>query len=273
MSYNTIETSLDGRTPIRLYLFKRGALTWAYNSSSQAIKRGTVLYKSVLGGLKDQGIIISDGGISDNFKITAPADIEIAKLFYAMPPSARIELEVSNTHLQTDDVQPVWWGVVTSVNELKVDEVEIVVSPYETIANRPGITLVYGRQCGALIYDNLCKVNKELYRVRSTVQQVNVTGIETPTAANYSDGYFNGGFVEYTITGGELERRYIEQHNSSSLILWGGSQGIEQGQDISLFPGCDTSTSLCNNQYQNHLNRQSFEHMQGTSPFDGNQVF
>lgn len=273
MSYKTIETSVDKRTPIRLYTFKRGALVWAYNSSSQAIKRNNVLYRSLLGGLSDQGIIISDGGISDNFKITAPADIEIARLFYGMPPSSRIELEVANTHLQSDEVKPVWWGVVVSVNDLAADKVEIIASPAETLANRPGVTLVYSRQCGAMIYDDLCKVDKEKYRVRGTTDQVMITGIETASAAGYADGYFNGGFVEYSITGGELERRYIEKHEGSNLILWGGSEGINQGQTISLFPGCDTAPSTCVNKFNNHLNRQSFEHLQGHSPFDGNQVF
>lgn len=273
MSFNTVETSLAARTPIRLYLFKRGALTWPYNSSSQAIKRGNVLYKALPGGLSDRGIISSDGGISDNLTITAPADIEIARLFYGIPPSARIELEVFNTHLQTDEYIPTWHGVVVSVRDTKIDRVEIIASPNESLTDRPGVTLVYSRQCGAVIYDDQCKVNKELYRVRANAEQIVVTGIETTTAANYSDGYFNGGFIEYSIAGGELERRYIEQHEGSSLTLWGGSEGINQGQAISLFPGCDTDPNICYNKFKNHLNRQSFDHLQGRSPFDGNQVF
>lgn len=273
MSYNTIEKSLVERTPIRLYKFKRGALTWAYNSSAEDIKRDNTLYKSIAGGLSDQGIIISDGGISDNFKIIAPADIDIVKQFYGMPPSARVELEVSNTHFQTEEIKPVWWGVIISITDKSINSVEIIASPNESITNRPGVTLVYSRQCGAVIYDGQCKVNKELYKVKSNVQQVTTSGIEVTNVANYQDGWFSGGFIEYTIEGGEIERRYIEKHSRTSLVLWGGSQGLKQGQVISLFAGCDTNPTTCKNKFNNQLNRQSFDHLQGKSPFDGNQVF
>lgn len=274
MSFNDAEKSLDGRKPIRLYKFTRGALVWAYNTSSEPIKRDNVIYKSLVGGISDRGIIRSDGSSnSDSFTITAPADIDVAKLFYGMPPNARIELEVANSHLQTEEIVKVWFGAVVSVRDTSTDKAEIIAAPFESLANTTGVNLTYSRQCGAVIYDQQCKVNKELHRIRTSIQQLAITGIVTSDAAKYADGYFSGGFIEYTIEGGEIERRYIEQHSGINLTLWGGSQGLEAGQAVSLFTGCNQSPDMCNNKFNNYLNRRSFEHLQGRSPFDGNQVF
>lgn len=273
MSYKQIEQSLASRTPIRLYSFKLGSLRWDYNTSSETIKRNNIQYKAIKGGISDGGIIVSDGGISDNFKITAPASIAIARLFDNMPPSSRLNLEVSNTHAQNDEVIPAWWGVVVTVTEKTAATVEIVASPNETLANRPGVTLVYSRQCGAMIYDQQCKVNKELYRMRGTIQQTAVSAVTITEAANQPDGWFNGGFIEYTDSNGELDRRYIEQHAGTELSLWGGTQGLNTGQTVSLFAGCNRLQATCTNKFNNQLNRQAFDHLQGWSPFDGSQIF
>lgn len=273
MSYKQIEQSLDNRTPIRLYTIKQGAVRWDYNTSSETITRNNIQYKAVKGGISDGGIIVSDGGISDNFKITAPASIAIARLFDNLPPSSRLTLEVANTHLQTEEVIPAFWGVIVTVTEKTAATVEIVASPNETLTNRPGVTLVYSRQCGAMIFDHQCKVNKELYRVKGEVQQTAVSAVTINEAANHPDGWFNGGFIEYTDSHGELDRRYIEQHTGTTLYLWGGSQGLNNGQSVSLYAGCNGSPDACTNKFNNALNRQAFDHLQGWSPFDGSQIF
>lgn len=273
MNYKQIEQSLASRTPIRLYTFKLGAVCWDYNTSSETVIRHGVRYKTIKGGISDRGIIVSDGGISDNFTLTAPATIEIARLFDNMPPSSRLTLEVANTHLQTDEVIPTFWGVVVTVTEKTAATVEITASPNETMTNRPGVTLVYSRTCGAMIYDHQCKVNKELYKVRTTLQQIAVSAVTVSEAGNYSDGWFSGGFIEYTNSNGELDRRYIEQHTGTTLHLWGGTQGLNQSQAINLYAGCNGSPDACANKFNNSLNRQAFDHLQGWSPFDGSQIF
>lgn len=273
MNYKQIEQSLASRTPIRLYTFKLGAIRWNYNTSSETIIRNNIKYKTIKGGLSDRGFIVSDGGISDKFTLTAPATIEIARVFPSMPPGSRLTLEVANTHLQTEEVVPAFWGGVDTVTEKTAATVEIIAIPNETMTNRMGVTLVYSRTCGAMIYDHQCKVNKELYKVRTTLQQIAVSAVTISEAANHPDGWFSGGFIEYTDSNGELDRRYIEQHIGAELNLWGETQGLNPGQIISLYAGCNGSPDACANKFNNSLNRQAFDHLQGWSPFDGSQIF
>lgn len=273
MSYNTIENSLAERAPIRCYKFSRGALTWLYNTSSEMIKRNNMQFLALTGGISDNGIINSNGSQTDDFSVIAPATIEIAKLFNEQAPSNRIYLTVYDTHLDTDELVQRWYGAINSINYSEIDQVKIICTPNASLANKPGVTQAYTRQCNAVIYDKQCKVNKERYRVNGTVQQISPTSIQVPQAANYQDGWFNGGFIEFNVGSGELDRRYIENHQGITLILWGGGVSLSLGQTISLFPGCDLTIGTCQKKFDNLLNMQACPHIQGRSIFDGNPVW
>lgn len=272
MNYSEIEKSLTNRQPIRLYEFRRGALSWLYNTSEQPIKRKNMLFKALIGGIKDGGIITSDGGQSDNFTITAPATIEIARLFLTMPPSSRISITVYNTHAGTDEFIQRWYGAVIGVNYSAIDSVKITCQSIDALTNKPGATEVYSRQCNAVIYKGKCMVNKIDYKMIGKIIKITRTNIEVVEATSRPDGWFNGGFFEYSIGDGESDSRYIESHVGQVLTVWGNTSGLQLGQMINLYPGCNLTADHCLNKFNNLLNRQSFEHIQGRSPFDGNPV-
>ncbi len=272
MNYSQIEKSIATRQPVRLYEFSRGALRWLYNTSSESIKRQNKLFKSLAGGLSDQGIITSDGGQSDNFTIIAPPDIEIATLFLNMPPSSRINLTVYNTHIGTNDIIPCWYGTVIGINYSENDRIKITSQTTDAMTNKPGATEVFTRQCNTLIYSKKCQVNKEDYKILGNILQTSITTVDVVAAENLPDGWFNGGFFEYSIGDGEQDRRFIESHLGKTLTLWGGTQGLRIGQAVSLYPGCNRTTTDCTNKFSNILNYQGFPHIQGRSPFDGKPV-
>ncbi|UYZ84278.1 phage BR0599 family protein [Entomomonas sp. E2T0] len=273
MSYETIENSLADREPIRCYKFSRGALTWLYNTSSEAITRNNMRFLALTGGISDSGIIRSNGSQTDNFTVIAPATIAIAKLYNEQAPSNRIYLTVYNAHRNTEKLIQCWYGAINGINNSEIDQVKIICTPNASLANKPGATQVYARQCDAVIYDTKCKVNKELYRVNGTVQQISTSSIQVIQAANYPDGWFNGGFIQFDVGSGELDRRYIENHQGATLIVWGGGVNLNLGQAINLFPGCNQATSTCQNKFDNLLNMQACPHIQGRSIFDGNPVW
>lgn len=272
MNFNMLEQSLDQRKPARMYQFSRGPLRWCYNSSAEVIKYDNQIFKPLIGGISDRGIIRSDGGQSDTFIITAPNDIEVAQLFVDVPPSSRIQLTVFNTHLGTECVQPVWYGVIGTVNFSVQDSVEISCINNETLTNRPGVTAVYSRQCNAVLYDKQCAVNKEKFKVAATIKQITPMTIEVMEAGSYSPDWFTGGFIEFNVGSGEIDRRYIEKHTGTTLTLLSGSISLKDGQNIALYPGCNLMATTCQEKFNNLLNRKAFDHLQGQSPFDGNPV-
>ena len=56
MSFDSRERSLAAGTPVRYYEFRRGVMRWLYNSSDRDISVGTQVFRSVRGGISDNGI-------------------------------------------------------------------------------------------------------------------------------------------------------------------------------------------------------------------------
>ncbi|EKM4240507.1 hypothetical protein V4422_006288, partial [Pseudomonas aeruginosa] len=81
MSFNSRESSLADGQPVRLYQFSRGAIRWSYNSSDRDITYQNQVFRTVPGGITDNGIICSGDPQSDQFVITAPADLDVALLY------------------------------------------------------------------------------------------------------------------------------------------------------------------------------------------------
>ncbi|MDF5991347.1 hypothetical protein P4119_17925 [Pseudomonas aeruginosa] len=59
MSFNSRESSLADGQPVRLYQFSRGAIRWSYNSSDRDITYQNQIFRTVPGGITDNGIICS----------------------------------------------------------------------------------------------------------------------------------------------------------------------------------------------------------------------
>ncbi len=56
MSFNSRESSLADGQPVRLYQFSRGAIRWSYNSSDRDITYQNQVFRTVPGGITDNGI-------------------------------------------------------------------------------------------------------------------------------------------------------------------------------------------------------------------------
>ncbi len=123
------------------------------------------------------------------------------------------------------------------------------------------------------MYDTDCTVDPTAFRVEATLLTITGATVESATFDGYDDGYFDGGYVEWDIGGGEQERRGIETHVGSVLTLLGGTDGIATGLAVRTYPGCDGTDTTCNDKFDNIENSGGHPHLQGSSPFDGNPVF
>lgn len=272
MNFNQLEKSLDSRQPVRLYEFTKGFFKYTYNSSAVNISYNNQIFKSLIGGISDSGIIRSDGGNSDALNIIAPADIEVAQLFVDIAPSRKVILKIYNTHLGVTEIKPIWQGEVVTVSFAESDRIKLVAIPTESATNKLGATQTYSRQCNAVLYDKRCKVNKQLYKKTGTIMQMNLTSIKVIEAATMPDGWFTAGYIEYDIGDGDYEVRAIEFHSKDSLVLLGGTAGLKERQTINFYAGCNLTKETCKIKFNNLLNMQATPYLKGKSPFDGNPV-
>jgi len=273
MSFDAREQSLATGQPIRLYKFSRGVLSWLYNSSERDITLGTETYKTLRGGIEDNGILQSGDPEQDKFILTAPGDIEVAKLYRTYSPSDEVTLDVFDMHYGDDEVLSSWSGSITTVDWPSPERCQISCLSLEASMEQPGLVDTYSRSCTAVLGDVRCGVDLNLYRVTTTLQSLTGSEVSSGAFEAYADGYFTAGYVEWSVGSGEYDRRHIEAHTGSSLTLLGGTAGLSAGMSVRVYPGCDFLIGTCDGKFDNAVNFRGEPHLQGESPFDGNQVW
>jgi uncharacterized phage protein (TIGR02218 family) len=273
MSFDSREASLDAGKPIELYRFRRGVISWAYNSSDRDMSFNNETYKGLRGGISNDGIRRTGEVSADRLKITAPADLEVAALYRGVPPSVEIRLTIYEHHYGESDAKAVWNGTIESVGWPALDRCLIAAQPLTSTLDVPGLRLTWDRSCGASLYDRRCKVNRDLFRVDLTIQSMTGASVSTAVAAGFEDGWYDGGFIEWPVGMGEYDRRTIELHQGSVLHIMGGTAGLVVGMALRCYPGCNRTAPVCHLKYDNLDNMRADPNMMGKNIFNGEPVF
>ncbi|HBO4355109.1 phage BR0599 family protein [Pseudomonas paralcaligenes] len=271
MSHSARESSIAAGEPIRLYKFRRGVLVWLYTSAAFDIPIGSEIYRTVRGGITDDGIRRTGELSADRLKVTAPAGLDVAQLYRGVPPSAEIELIIYDAHFGEAQAEVAWWGSIESVRWPALDRCEISGLTLLATLDVPGLRLTWERNCGAALFDRHCKVNRDLWRVELAIQSRTGEALSSGGAVAYGDGWFSGGFVEWPVGAGEYDRRAIEHHQGSTLQILGGTSGIPNS--VRAYPGCARTAQVCKDKFNNLLNLRCDPNLMGTNPFDGDPVF
>lgn len=87
------------------------------------------------------------------------------------------------------------------------------------------------------------------------------------------DGWFRGGIL-VTETG---IRRFILDHIGDTIILIKPIPGFaelseEVPQNVILYPGCDRTTKMCREKFDNLPNHGGFPFMPSRNPFNGSSI-
>lgn len=271
MTHDLRERSRADGQPIRLYDFQRGVLRWTYCGADRDIAYGGLTYLAK--AINDDGIRQSGETSADALTITAPWDIEVVRPFRGVPPSAEIGVTVRDMHYGETEAIVSWVGSISTVKRPAPNKCEIVCQSLSASMDRSGLTLSWSRNCPFNVFDASCKADRNAYKVAATVQDLTGAAVSSGTFASRPDGWFSGGYIEWDIGSGEIERRGIEDHAGSTLNLLGGSDGVSLGLAVTAYPGCSRVIQVCNDKFNNSINYGGIWHMPGKSPFDGTPIF
>lgn len=271
MTHDARERSRADGKPIRLYEFGRGAMRWLYCSADRDIVHGGRIYAAR--AVSDDGIRQAGELSADALVVTAPWDIDVVRQFRGMPPSVEISLTVRDMHYGETDAAVVWVGSIAGVKWPAPNKCEISCQPLAASFERSGLTRTWERNCPYTLFDTDCTVDRNQYKTAITVQSLTGAAIQAGALAAQPDGYFSGGFVEWDIGDGEVERRGIESHAGSTAALLGGTDGLVIGQALTAYPGCGRTIAICQDKFGNAVNYGGIPHLPGKSPFDGTPIF
>lgn len=271
MSFETTERSNYDSIPTALYEFAIGLNTWRYSSGEVPVTIAGNVYAPM--PISDNGIVQSGDVQNDDFVVTLPADTPIASLFIGTPPSSKILVAVRRMNYGENDAPVVWVGEVKSGKRISLLAFEITCKTLSASLNRNGLRLAWSRSCPHALYDQNCKADPNAFGVSAQVDMFTGGTIASAAFDALPDGYLSGGYFEWEMLSGVMERRGIENHTGAVLIVLGTTDGLAPGQFVNVYPGCDRISSTCQLKFNNLSNNGGFPHMPSKSPFDGDPIF
>jgi hypothetical protein len=66
--------------------------------------------------------------------------------------------------------------------------------------------------------------------------------------AGLASDWFSGGYIEFD-RNGYTERRGLRSQDGNTLHLFGGTTGLQVGQSVTLYPGCDRTIATCDSKF------------------------
>lgn len=275
MAYDTYEASNSLGRPVALYEFRWGNVYWRYTSADVEQTYGGQPYVPI--AISDDGM--TQGGSSENdFSVNSQSDIPLVALFGESPPSRPVWLTVRRKHVDDPDNEaPVYWvGRVANVaRQDNPAEALIRGISISKLLKSGGLRLTWNKNCPHCVYDSACRAPLADHKYTVTVAEVTGSVLTFLEPTDPTEGTFTGGFVEWDRSGtGTTELRGIEEMISTTQVrVLGRLPSLEVGDSIDIYPGCDQTSSTCDQGFGNILNYGGFFFMPEKSPFDGTQVF
>ncbi len=290
MTVDIYEASAFSGKPIHLYEFLRTSdgteFYWRYNSSDRDLSYNGNLWKGI--PISDDGVKLSGEASSTELVVTMPITDTFCNQFRlnGTTPSDTVWLRIRRVHggdiegldggqeTIVVDALVTWIGTVNGINQTDELTAKVRCSMLSASFKRGGLRYGYQKNCPHVLYGkNTCRVDKETFRFTGDVVAISGSTITVNGFDGLPDGWFNGGFLEYTIPSGMLERRMILSHSGENITIMGLTSELAISDIVSGFPGCDRTVTTCVAKFNNLANMGGFPHSPGRNPFDGKPVF
>ena len=275
MTFDAIETSARSARKVFLYVWQRGEVVWRYTSANRNL---LVNFQTYLSAPIEHDNLEQGGEIErQNVGVTVNMLHPVALMFRQHSPADSVVLTISEYHATDPDTQvrPLWSGRIVSVRwDPEENQATITHSPTYASLQRNGLRRKYQANCPLVLYGLACSVNREAFKLVTTVGIISGLALTATGLGAQPDGYWNGGFIEYVPQGGMLERVGIRSHAGGVVQLSRPPQYLAAGMAVSIFPGCDRTTGAngCA-KFGNLPNYGGFPHFPTKNPFGNDPVY
>lgn len=286
MTYSAVARLLSGKRPFMLMQIKRGLEEALYCDQDRADLEFVI--PGVVGSLwSASGFSI--GNVPDtsvsaraDLPITFPKSDEFVQSLQGGSSYDLIEVTIWHGYFNDPDSELVvlFAGEVLSVAPGDRGEVVLKCMTEMSALERRGLTTVVQRPCTRRLYRPGCNLKLADWQVEFELSSISEDGsvveFYQPSSSSYEPNYFKAGVFEYS---GRL--LWIMDHVNQVIVLeapatqlLGDVLAHASGDDpitIKLAPGCNLTTQLCLQRFNNLLNYGGLPHM-GSNPFDGRSL-
>lgn len=279
MTYDASERSFQSGAPVELYEFVRrnvdlstpcspstvDNVIYRYTSADTDITFNTHTWTSK--PIQRSAIESTPEQARSSIQIRAQRDLEVADLFRVYSPTDVIAVTVYRYHRDDNNSAVIWMGRVLNC-EWRGAEATLNCEPVSTSLRRPGLRRLYQKSCPHVLYSSACGVP----RAGSDTTVTDITGLNVTVAA-LAAGPYAGGFIEHENGAGIFDKQFISDASGLVLTLVQPIQGLQVGDAVTVYRGCDHTMATCKDVFSNLPNYGGFPFIPSKNPFDGTPVY
>jgi uncharacterized phage protein (TIGR02218 family) len=266
MTFDTDERSVEGSRPRDLYTFELPAVTYRLTSAVRDITFDGQTYRAAAIGRENTRIpSVTSGETSIEISMVVTHPLVQRYLRAGIPPSS-IAVTVRRLQLTSSAADFEWHGTVKSLSvDGDVAKLHVPSRLSEALIRRLP-TLGVGRNCGHVLYDSSCTVNRNAFKVVTTVQGIALDG-RTITVAGI------GGHPDHWAQFGEFfhiasgERMTVLDQLGTAVTIHLPIVGMQLGDTVEVYAGCGHDAGTCADKFDNLVNFGGMPELPTKNPF------
>lgn len=148
----------------------------AFTNADRNVSHLAITFKSINGGISDDGIRQTEDAQADTLNLTVPANLDIAQMYRVIAPSQTVTVTIFDLHYGDDGYLVVWMGQVAEC-ALRINIQHKFTSDigFNIRAHRAKKT--WSRNCPHTLYDNDCQVQRSVYKVEGLIDRLDGASI------------------------------------------------------------------------------------------------
>jgi uncharacterized phage protein (TIGR02218 family) len=255
MTFAAYESTPHFGNPVELFEFTLEGVTYRYvHYDDDVTVDGYVWQAAYLARTR-----FSRGDGTDKASITISTSLEwpFLSVFSDGYPESRIGLSIYRTHLSDPDLEKrlIWDGQVLS-RKFSGKGVELSCEVPEVSFGTLGLRRRFQRNCPFPLYSTSCRVNKELHKLTAQISSVSASGVTIGISGTDCTEYA-GGFFNYQIPN-FVRKVFITSGGQDYFTIQQPSSWIVAGITITMYLGCNKTTSACESKFSNLNNFGGF---------------
>jgi uncharacterized phage protein (TIGR02218 family) len=255
------------------YDFTRGAQHWRHTSDVRDVVYQTQSYIATA-GLKRSEIVLTQELEKAALQITVPWDFPLLDIYRPAPPLQKVTVGVYRLAKGATTAEAIWTGIVTDINDADESSATIQCAGGLAMLTNNGLHRKWQKGCPLVLYGTglgQCNKPKSDVRLDGVITGSTGTTLQAAEWAGKPTGWFDGGFIEWSI-GEVTDRRFIVSHVGNTLHLL-TPVSLPVGAVIPAYPGCDHTDAGGCTKLNNNVNFGGQKYIPLKNPMTGDLIY
>lgn len=255
------------------YDFTRGTQHWRHTTDARDLDYLSQTYTATA-GMKRSNIVLTQELEKAALQITVPWNFPLLSIYRPTPPLQKVTVGVYRLAKGATTAEAIWTGIVTDINDADESSAVIQCAGGLAMLTNNGLHRKWQKNCPLVLYGTglgQCNKAKADVRLDGTVTANTGTTLVAAEWAAQPDGWFNGGFIEWS-TGVATDRRFVMNHVGNTLSLLTPCS-IPVGTSVAAYPGCDHTDAGGCTKLNNNVNYGGQKYIPLKNPMGGDPIY